>query len=79
VGLNIRLEKLTPDEIRYLVHLDAVSDEGRRIESRAAEVMMRQHGKAPAGRWQPLTWYASRERIMPKSELKRLLAEDREH
>lgn len=75
MGLNVRLEKLTNDEVYQLAHLDVTSIEGERIRSRAGVVCVEQRlGPTPRGRWPLLMWFARQERIISESELAEALS-----
>lgn len=69
MGLNVRLEKLTADEVRQLACWAVTSAEGLRIRRRAGEVWVRQAGPVQRGRWEPLVWFSRSERIMSTAEL----------
>jgi hypothetical protein len=66
--LNVRLEKLTADEVRQLADLVATSQEGRRVRVRVNELVAAQQVER-SGRWPLLMWFARQERIMSRAEL----------
>jgi hypothetical protein len=81
VGLNIRLEKLAPDEVQQLARIDATSAEGLRVQRRAGEVWARmvnppRQGKALRDPF--LVAFAELERIMESDELAAALERSRE-
>jgi hypothetical protein len=74
MGLCVRLEKLTSDEVRQLAGLVATSQEGRRVRMRVGELAAAMDGSPRSGRWPLLMWFARQERIMERVEVDAAIA-----